>query len=55
MEKQLRCAIPPEESNNFCHRMVLHGRMHAQNFYATRLAFVSVTAQEEPFGLKLLS
>ena len=20
------CAIPPEESNNFCHRMVLHGR-----------------------------
>ena len=30
-------------------RMVLHGRMHAQNFYATRLAFVSVTAQEDPF------
>ena len=26
VEKQLRCAIPPEESNNFCHRMVLHGR-----------------------------
>ncbi|HSI49182.1 MAG TPA: transposase [Ideonella sp.] len=30
-------------------RMVLHGRMHAQNFYATRLSFVSVTANEEPF------
>ncbi len=30
-------------------RMVLHGRMHAQNFYVTRLAFVSVTAQEDPF------
>ena len=26
VEKQLRCAIPPDESNNFCHRMVLHGR-----------------------------
>ena len=26
VEKQLRCAIPPEEANNFCHRMVLHGR-----------------------------
>ena len=26
VEKQLRCAITPEESNNFCHRMVLHGR-----------------------------
>lgn len=30
-------------------RMVLHGRMHASNFYATRLAIVSVTAQEDPF------
>ena len=27
VEKQLRCAIPPEEANNFCHRMVLHGRV----------------------------
>ena len=26
VEQQLRKAIPPEESNNFCHRMVLHGR-----------------------------
>ena len=26
VEKQLRRVIPPEESNNFCHRMVLHGR-----------------------------
>lgn len=26
VEKQLREAIPPEESNDFCHRMVLHGR-----------------------------
>ena len=26
VEMQLRRAIPPEESNNFCHRMVLHGR-----------------------------
>ena len=26
VEKQLRLTIPPEESNNFCHRMVLHGR-----------------------------
>lgn len=30
-------------------RMVLHGRMHAQNFYATRLALVSVVAKEDPF------
>ncbi len=26
LEPQLRAALPPEESNNFCHRMVLHGR-----------------------------
>ena len=26
VEMQLRSCIPPEESNNFCHRMVLHGR-----------------------------
>ena len=26
VEIQLRKAIPPEESNAFCHRMVLHGR-----------------------------
>ena len=26
VEQQLRRAIPPEEANNFCHRMVLHGR-----------------------------
>ena len=26
VEKQLRAILPPEESNNFCHRMVLHGR-----------------------------
>ncbi len=26
VEMQLRSSIPPEESNNFCHRMVLHGR-----------------------------
>ena len=26
VEQQLRRVIPPEESNNFCHRMVLHGR-----------------------------
>ena len=26
VEQQLRQVIPPEESNNFCHRMVLHGR-----------------------------
>lgn len=26
VEQQLRGCIPPEESNNFCHRMVLHGR-----------------------------
>ncbi len=26
VEMQLRQCIPPEESNNFCHRMVLHGR-----------------------------
>ena len=26
VEKQLREILPPEESNNFCHRMVLHGR-----------------------------
>ena len=25
-EKQLRACLPPEESNDFCHRMVLHGR-----------------------------
>ena len=26
VEQQLRQCIPPEESNNFCHRLVLHGR-----------------------------
>ena len=26
VERQLRQCIPPEESSNFCHRMVLHGR-----------------------------
>lgn len=26
VEAQLRQILPPEESNNFCHRMVLHGR-----------------------------
>ena len=26
VEEQLRPQLPPEESNNFCHRMVLHGR-----------------------------
>lgn len=26
VEKRLREVLPPEESNNFCHRMVLHGR-----------------------------
>lgn len=26
VEQQLRQCIPPEESNDFCHRMVLHGR-----------------------------
>ena len=25
VEKQLREILPPEESNNFCHRLVLHG------------------------------
>ena len=26
VEKQLRAVLPPEESNGFCHRLVLHGR-----------------------------
>ena len=26
VETQLRKVLPPEESNNFCHRLVLHGR-----------------------------
>lgn len=26
VEKQLRKILPPEESNDFCHRLVLHGR-----------------------------
>lgn len=26
VESQLRAILPPEESNNFCHRMVHHGR-----------------------------
>ena len=26
VETQLRAVLPPEESNNFCHRLVLHGR-----------------------------
>ncbi len=26
VEQQLRRCLPPEESNDFCHRMVLHGR-----------------------------
>ena len=26
VERDLRTVLPPEESNNFCHRLVLHGR-----------------------------
>jgi endonuclease-3 len=26
IEKQLRTILPPERSNNFCHRLVIHGR-----------------------------
>lgn len=26
VEKDLRAVLPPEESNDFCHRLVLHGR-----------------------------
>ncbi|MDY4953617.1 MAG: endonuclease III [Candidatus Onthomonas sp.] len=26
VEKQLRAVLPPEEPNDFCHRLVLHGR-----------------------------
>ena len=26
VEEDLRALLPPEESNNFCHRTVLHGR-----------------------------
>ena len=26
VEQQLRAQLPPEESNDFCHRLVLHGR-----------------------------
>ena len=26
VEQQLRAILPPEESNDFCHRLVLHGR-----------------------------
>ena len=26
VESQLRAVLPPEESNDFCHRLVLHGR-----------------------------
>ncbi|ANU53241.1 endonuclease III [Acutalibacter muris] len=26
VERDLRAVLPPEESNNFCHRLVLHGR-----------------------------
>ena len=26
VEKDLRAVLPPEESNDFCHRTVLHGR-----------------------------
>ena len=26
IEKALRAVLPPEKSNDFCHRLVLHGR-----------------------------
>jgi endonuclease-3 len=26
VERQLRAVLPPEESSDFCHRIVLHGR-----------------------------
>ena len=26
VEQQLRAILPPEESSDFCHRLVLHGR-----------------------------
>ena len=26
VERQLRAVLPPEESSDFCHRLVLHGR-----------------------------
>ncbi len=30
VEKDLRAVLPPEESNDFCHRLVLHGRTVCQ-------------------------
>lgn len=30
IEKILRAVLPPEESNNFCHRLVMHGRAVCQ-------------------------
>ena len=30
VEQQLRAILPPEESNDFCHRLVLHGRAVCQ-------------------------
>lgn len=30
VEKDLRAVLPPEESNDFCHRLVLHGRAVCQ-------------------------
>jgi endonuclease-3 len=26
VERQLRACLPPDQSNDFCHRLVLHGR-----------------------------
>lgn len=30
VEEELRRCLPPEESNSFCHRMVLHGRAYCK-------------------------
>ena len=39
VEKQLRAILPPEESNDFCHRLVLFGREYGSSTHAPREVF----------------
>ena len=44
VEKQLRAILPPEESNDFCHRLVLHGRAvcNARNAQCSRCCLADI-------------
>jgi endonuclease-3 len=50
IEKILRSLLPPEESNNFCHRLVLHGRKicKAQNPQCNKCTLKKICSHVTP-------